>query len=66
MRWVTVRDLLEQDRGVGFSFWVSDTGCIEKEAALVPVGHNCGKGARRIRLTVHKLPSTKVWYLVLV
>ena len=26
----------------------------------------CGESAKRIRLTVHKLPATVVWYLLLV
>ena len=42
-------------------YWI-----LEEEATLVPVGHKCGDSVRRTQLTVHKLPVTKVWYLVLV
>ena len=64
--WDTVRGLQEEDEGVAVSFRMTDTGRPEEEAPIVPVGHNCGESARRIRLTVHGLPADRVWYLVLV
>ena len=64
--WDTVRGLQEEDDGVAVSFWMTDSGRADKEAPIVPVGHNCGESARRIRLRVHGLPADRVWYLVLV
>ena len=48
------------------NFLMTDTGRPEKEATIVPVGHKCGESARRIRLKFHRLPTARVWYLVLV
>ena len=45
---------------------MTNTGRPEEEAAIVPMGHRCGESARRIGLTVHRLPAGRVWYLVLV
>ena len=64
--WDTVRGLQEKDDGVAVSFRMTDTGRPDEEAPIVPVGHECGESARRIRLTVHRLPADRVWYLVLV
>ena len=64
--WDTVQGLQEVDDGVAVSFRMTDTGRPEEEAPIVPVGHKCGESARRIRLTVHRLPADRVWYLVLV
>ena len=64
--WDTVRGLQEEDDGVAVSFWMTDSGRPDEEAPIVPVGHQCGESARRIRLTVHRLPADRVWYLVLV
>ena len=61
-----MRALREEDDGVAVSFRMTDTGRPEEEAPIVPVGHKCGEGARRIRLTLHGLPADRVWYLVLV
>ena len=66
MGWDTVRGLREEDEGVAVSFRMTDTGRPEEEAPIVPVGHKCGESARRMRLTVHRLPADRVWYLVLV
>ena len=66
MGWDPVRGLREEDDGVVVSFRMTDTGQLEEEAPIVPVGHKCGESARRIRLTVHGLPADRVWYLVLV
>ena len=66
MGWDTVRGLQEEDDGVAVSFRMTDTGRPEEEAPIVPVGHKCGESARRIRLTVQRLPADRVWYLVLV
>ena len=60
----TLRRLQEEDDGVAVSFRITDTGRPEEEAPIVPVGHKCGESARRIRLTVHRLPADRVWYLV--
>ena len=57
--WDTVRGLRKEDDGVAVSFWRTDAGRPDAGAPIVPVGHKCGKSARRIRLTV------RVWYLVL-
>ena len=66
MGWDTVLELQEEDEGVAVSFRITDTERPEEEEPMVPVGHKCGEGARRIRLTVHGLPADRVWYLVLV
>ena len=47
-------------------FKMADKVWLVQEAPLVPVGQNCGERASRIRLMVHRLPTDKVWYLVLV
>ena len=65
IEWDTVPGLQEEDDGVAVSFRMTDTGRPEEEARIVPVGHKCGESARRIRLTVHRLPAERVWYLVL-
>ena len=62
----TGRGLREEDDGLAMSFRLTDTGPPEEEAPIVPVGHKCAEGARRIRLTVHGLLADRVWYLVLV
>ena len=64
--WDTVRGLQEENDGVAVSFWMTDAGRPDEEAPIVPVGHRCGESARRIRLTVHRLPADRVWDLVLV
>ena len=64
--WDKVQRLQEEDDGVALSFRMTDTEQPEEEAPIVPLGHKCGESARRIRLTVHRLPADKVWYLVLV
>ena len=64
--WDTVRVLQEEDDGVAVSFWMTDSARPDEEAPIVPVGHKCGESAERIRLTVHRLPGDRVWYLVLV
>ena len=63
MGWDTVWGLQEEDEGVALSFRMRDTGRPEQEAPIVPVGHKCGEGAKRIRMTVHGLPADRVWYL---
>ena len=42
------------------------TGRPAQEAPFGPLGHRCGESARLIRLTTHRLPADRVWYLVLV
>ena len=64
--WDTVRGLQEEDGWVAVSLRMTDGGRPDEEAPIVPVGHECGESARRIRLTVHWLPADRVWYLVLV
>ena len=64
--WDTVRGLQADDDQVAVSFRMTDTGTPDEEAPIVPVGHKCGESARRIRLTVHRLPADRVWYLFLV
>ena len=64
--WDTVRGLQPEDDGVAVSFRMTDTGQPKEEAPIVSVGHKCGESARRIRLTVHRLPADRVWCLVLV
>ena len=51
---------------MAISFLTTDTGLPAEEAPLVPVGHTVGESARRIPLTVPRLPVDRVWYLVLV
>ena len=60
----TMRGLQKEDDGMEVSFRMTDPGPAEEEAPRVPVGHKCGESARRIRLTVHRLPAGRVWYLV--
>ena len=45
-------------------FRTTNTGRPEEEARIVPVGHKCGESARRIRLTVHRLPADRdrTWF----
>ena len=62
----TVRGLQEEHDGVAVSFRMTNTGRPNEEAPIVPVGHKCGESARSIRLTVHRLPADRVWYLVLI
>ena len=45
---------------------MTDMGRPVEEVPLVPVLHTCGESARRIRMTVHKLPADRVWSLVLI
>ena len=66
MGWDTIRGLQEENEGLAVSFRMADTGRPEEEAPIVPVGHKCVESARRIRLTVHRSPADRVWYLVLV
>ena len=62
----TVRGLREEDDGVAVSLPMTDTGRPAEEAPLVLVNDTCEESAPRIRLTVHRLPADRVWYLVLV
>ena len=62
--WDTVRVLQQEDDGVAVRFRMTDTGRPNEAAPIVPVGHKCGESARRIGLTVHRLPADRVWYLV--
>ena len=58
--WDTVKGLQEEDDGVAVSFQNTDMGHLTEEAAMVPLGHQCGESARRIRLTVHRLLADTV------
>ena len=62
----TVRGLQGEDDGVALSFRLTGMSQPAEEVPLVPLGHKCGESARRIRLTVHRLPPSRVWYLFLV
>ena len=61
-----MRGLQEEANGLAVSFWMTDACRPAEEAPLGPVGHKCGESAGRIRLTAHRLPADRVWYLVLV
>ena len=56
-----MRGLQEEDEGVAVGFRMTDTGRPKEEAPIVPVGHKCGESGRGIRLTVHGLPTDRVW-----
>ena len=58
--WDRVRGLQDEDHGVAVSFWMTDTGQPEKEATLVALGHKFCESARRMKVTVHGLPSQGV------
>ena len=59
-----MRGLQEEDEGVAVSFRMTEAGRPQEEASIVPVGDKCWESARRIKLTVHRLPADRVWFLV--
>ena len=59
-----MQGLQEEDEGVAVSFWMTEAGRPQEEAPIVPVGDKCGESARRIKLTVQRLPADRVWFLV--